>query len=61
MDPEAVAERIAELRRTAAYKRLSERFSDEEILFIHDVIPGEFCGRCWEEGPYCCYDSVCED
>lgn len=63
-EPQFTAEDLSDLEQvkaTDAYKVLSELLTDEQILFVwRKVGPdnGRFCGSCWNEGPYCCYDSV---
>lgn len=48
---------LEEIRQKDAYKILKEKLTDEQILFVWRTFSGNVCGSCWNQGPYCCYDS----
>ena len=53
---ELTTEEIDELQLTDAYKALREEFTHDQIVRFKAILD-DFCGYCWDNGPYCCYDS----
>lgn len=56
-------EDLEEVRQTDAYKVLSAELTDDQIVFVWQSFHGggSLCGSCWNNGPYCCYDSPLYD
>lgn len=48
------------VRDTEAYEALKRELTDDQIIFVYRTLTESYCGLCWNTGPYCCYDSVCE-
>lgn len=51
-------EALREYDQTALAKALLERLSPEDAGFVFRCLTERgICRNCFEEGPYCCYDS----
>lgn len=52
---------LAEIQGTDAYEHLSRELTDDHIIYIYRVFGhgiADCCGRCWNEGEFCCYECA---